>query len=74
LDKKKEAEESEKAQTHRASRTCSLYNAVKLAIGLLKSGVGVEKVTWISRMRFSRSMLEESIRPCSVGFSSSEAC
>jgi len=29
-------------------------------------GVGVEKVTSISRMRFSRSMLEESIRPCSV--------
>jgi hypothetical protein len=33
---------------------------------LLKTGVGVEKVTSISRMRFSRSMLEESIRPCSV--------
>ena len=30
--------------------------------------VGVEKVTSVSRMRFSRSMLEESIRPCSVGF------
>jgi hypothetical protein len=30
--------------------------------------VGVEKVTSISRMRFSRSMLEESICPCCVGF------
>jgi hypothetical protein len=30
--------------------------------------VGVEKVTSISRMGFSRSMLEGSIRPCSVGF------
>jgi type I restriction-modification system DNA methylase subunit len=28
--------------------------------------VGVEKVTSISRMRISRSMLEESIRPCCV--------
>ena len=28
--------------------------------------VGVEKVTSVSRMRFSRSMLEESIRLCSV--------
>ena len=34
--------------------------------GLLIPSVGVEKVTSISRMRFSRSMLEESIRPCSV--------
>jgi hypothetical protein len=41
---------------------------------LAKSVVGVEKVTSISRMRFGRSMLEKSIRPCSVGFSSSEAC
>jgi hypothetical protein len=30
--------------------------------------VGVEKVTSISRMRFSRSMLEENFCPCSVGF------
>jgi hypothetical protein len=30
------------------------------------STVGVEKVTLISGMRFSRSMLERSIRPCSV--------
>jgi hypothetical protein len=30
--------------------------------------VGVEKVTSISRRRFSRSMLEESICPCCVGF------
>jgi hypothetical protein len=30
------------------------------------SGVGVEKVTWISGVRFSRSMLEGSIHPCSV--------
>jgi hypothetical protein len=28
--------------------------------------VGVEKVTSISRMKFSRSMLEGSIHPCSV--------
>ena len=28
--------------------------------------VGVEKVTSISRMKFSRSMLEESNRTCSV--------
>ena len=33
---------------------------------LSQSGVGVEKVTSISRMRLGRSMLEESIRPCSV--------
>jgi hypothetical protein len=33
---------------------------------LAQSGVGVEKVTSISGMRFVRSMLEESIRPCSV--------
>jgi hypothetical protein len=33
---------------------------------LMKSGVGVEKVTSISTMRFSRSMLEESICACSV--------
>jgi len=31
---------------------------------VLKSGVGVEKVTSISGMRFSKSMLEESICPC----------
>jgi hypothetical protein len=37
------------------------------ALGLLlKNPVGVEKVRSISRMRFSRSMLEESICPCSV--------
>jgi len=30
----------------------------------MKTGVGVEKVTAISRMRFSRSMLEKSICPC----------
>jgi hypothetical protein len=36
--------------------------------------VGVEKVTSISGMRFGRSMLEESIRTCFVGFSLSEAC
>jgi hypothetical protein len=36
--------------------------------------VGVEKVTSISGMRFSKSMLEKSIRTCSVGFSLSEAC
>ena len=33
---------------------------------LTLSGVGVEKVTSISRMRFGRSMLEESIHTCSV--------
>jgi hypothetical protein len=33
---------------------------------LLINLVGVEKVTSISGMRFSRSMLEESIRPCCV--------
>src|ERR1700722_7649219 len=33
---------------------------------LMKSPVGVEKVTSISEMRFSRSMVEEGIRPCSV--------
>jgi hypothetical protein len=33
---------------------------------LLLTGVGVEKVTLISGMRISRSMLEESIRLCSV--------
>jgi hypothetical protein len=32
----------------------------------LKYRVGVEKVTSISGMRFSRSMLKESIRTCSV--------
>ena len=32
----------------------------------VKPYVGVEKVTVISRMRFSRSVLEESICPCSV--------
>ena len=32
---------------------------------LLRTDVGVEKVTSISRMRISRSMLEESIHPCS---------
>jgi hypothetical protein len=32
------------------------------------TSVGVEKVTTIGRMRISRSMLEGSIRPCSVGF------
>jgi hypothetical protein len=30
--------------------------------------VGVEKVTPISGMRFVRSMVEENICPCSVGF------
>jgi hypothetical protein len=29
-------------------------------------GVGVEKVTSISRMRFGKSVLEGSIRSCSV--------
>jgi len=33
---------------------------------LTQSGVGVEKVTSISRMKFGRSMLEESIRTCFV--------
>jgi hypothetical protein len=33
---------------------------------LVLSPVGVEKVTSISRMRISGSMLEESIRSCSV--------
>jgi hypothetical protein len=33
---------------------------------LLLTGVGVEKVTSISGMRFGRSMLEESIRTCFV--------
>jgi hypothetical protein len=32
----------------------------------VKWPVGVEKVTSISRLRFSRNMLEESIRTCSV--------
>ncbi|PYX63238.1 MAG: glycosyl hydrolase, partial [Acidobacteria bacterium] len=36
------------------------------AASLAKTAVGVEKVTSISGMRFSRSMLEESICPCSV--------
>jgi hypothetical protein len=33
---------------------------------VLLTDVGVEKVTSISRMRFNRSMLEGSIRPCFV--------
>jgi hypothetical protein len=32
----------------------------------LKPGVGVEKVTSISRIRFNRGVLEEGIRPWSV--------
>jgi uncharacterized protein YmfQ (DUF2313 family) len=33
---------------------------------LTLTGVGVEKVTSISRIRFNRGVLEEGIRPCSV--------
>jgi hypothetical protein len=40
----------------------SIVHRAQLAI----NRVGVEKVTSISRMRFSRSMLEESIRPCFI--------
>ena len=43
-----------------------LHSKSRFATQSVLTPVGVEKVTSISGMRFSRSMLEGSIRPCSV--------